>query len=333
MRFVPRFLHFVILMFLSMAVITACASTPSNKVSTSRQSEDCYRVTHVMGETCIPKQPQRVVVLDTTTLEYAIALGIKPIGATLSDQFSSRLQPELTGVEDIGNVGEPSLEKIVALQPDLIIGNDYYKTIYPQASQIAPTILYGFEHSGQWKDVFMNVAQMLQKTEVAEQVMDDYYERLDKFKQQMGERLQQTKVSVVRAYPDRIDFYVKDSFCGTILQDAGLQRPEAQDISVLEAKKLVNNEIRVSIPISRELLHQADGDVMFVWTGENTAEANQQSQQKLAELKADPLWQELKAVQQNKLYQVPSYWIGSGTIAANLVIDDLFKYLIETPQT
>ncbi|HEY9299988.1 MAG TPA: iron-siderophore ABC transporter substrate-binding protein, partial [Phormidium sp.] len=72
--------------------------------------------------------------------------------------------------------------------------------------------------------------------------------------------------------------------------------------------------------------------VMFSWTGENTVEANQQAQQKLAELKSDPLWQGLKAVQQNKIYQVSSHWIGSGTIAANLVVDDLFKYLIESPQ-
>lgn len=329
MRFVPHSLRFVILMLLSMVMITACASPPSERSST--QSANCYMVTHLMGKTCVPNQPQRVVVLDTTTFEYVAALGIKPIGATLSDQFSSHLQQDFTEIDDIGNVGEPSLEKIVALQPDLIIGSDYYQTIYAQSSQIAPTILYGAEHSGQWKDVFMNVAQMLQKTEVAKQVMNNYYKRLDEFKQQMGERPEEIKVSVVRIYPDRVDFYVKDSFCGTILQDAGLQRPQAQNISVLEAKKLVNNEIRVSIPVSHELLHEMDGDVMFVWTGENTAEANQQAQKKLAELKSDPLWQGLNVVQQNKVYQVPSYWIGSGTIAANSVIDDLFKYLIETP--
>jgi iron complex transport system substrate-binding protein len=330
MRFVPRFLRFAVLMFLSIAVITACGSVPSDQGSTLPQSKDCYRVTHVMGESCVPKQLQRVVVLDATTFEYAIALGIKPIGAPLSDQFASQLQQDLTGIEEIGVVGEPSLEKILALQPDLIIGQDYYQTIYSQSSQIAPTILYGFEHSGQWKEVFMNVARMLQKTEVAEQVMSNYAKRLEKFKQQMGQRLK-TEVSVVRIYPDRINLYLRDSFCGIILQDAGLLRPEAQNISASEAKERFVNEIQVSI--SSELLHQADGDVMFVWTGENTAEATQQAQQKLAKLKSDPFWQRLKVVQQNKIYQVPSYWIGSGMIAANLILDDLFKYLTETSQS
>jgi iron complex transport system substrate-binding protein len=282
MRLVPRFLRFTVLILLSIVVITACGSVASDQGSTP-PPEGCYKVTHVMGETCIPKQPQRVVVLDTTTFEMAIALGIKPIGAPLSDQLISQIHQDLKGIEEIGTVGEPNLEKILTLQPDLIIGQDYHQTIYAQSSHIAPTILYSSEHSGQWKAVFMNVAQMLQKTEVAEQVMSDYYNRLETFKQQMGNRLK-TKVSVIRIYPDRINLYLRDSFCGTILQDAGLLRPEAQNISASEARRRFANEIQVSI--SSELLHQVEGDVMFVWTGENTAEATQQAQQKLAKLKS-----------------------------------------------
>ncbi|MDJ0593425.1 MAG: hypothetical protein QNJ72_26140 [Pleurocapsa sp. MO_226.B13] len=49
----------------------------------------------------------------------------------------------------------------------------------------------------------------------------------------------------------------------------------------------------------------------------------------MKQLKADPLWSKLNAVQQGKVYDVPSYWIGMGPIAANLVLDDLFKYLVE----
>jgi ABC-type Fe3+-hydroxamate transport system substrate-binding protein len=51
----------------------------------------------------------------------------------------------------------------------------------------------------------------------------------------------------------------------------------------------------------------------------------------LARLKADPLWSRLKAVQQNHVYEVPGYWIGFEPIAANAVVNDLFKYLVDTP--
>ncbi|PIG93004.1 iron-siderophore ABC transporter substrate-binding protein [Gloeocapsopsis sp. IPPAS B-1203] len=315
-----RRIRFGLLTILTLLIV-ACTSNARVTVNA-----DCYTVQHIAGETCVPRQPQRVVALDSVTLEYLLSLGIRPIGA-VSSAFAADLQQDLTGVADIGSTDEPNLEKILALQPDLIVGIDYYQTIYSQSSQIAPTILYEVEHSGKWNEIFLNFAQMLQKGEVAQQVMNNYYTRLEQFKQQMGERLNNTEISVVRIYPNQINLYLKDSFCGTILQDAGLPRPPAQAIAADEAQKQFGNPIQTSI--SRELLVQADGDVMFMWTGENTIEADQQAQQKLAQLKSDPLWQKLEVVQQNKIYQVPSYWIGSGPIAANLVIDDLFKYLIE----
>jgi iron complex transport system substrate-binding protein len=41
------------------------------------------------------------------------------------------------------------------------------------------------------------------------------------------------------------------------------------------------------------------------------------------------LWQQLNAVKQGKVYQVPDYWIGYGPLAANAVIDDLYKYILD----
>jgi iron complex transport system substrate-binding protein len=48
--------------------------------------------------------------------------------------------------------------------------------------------------------------------------------------------------------------------------------------------------------------------------------------------KKRPLWKKLKAVQQGRIYLVNGYvWTGSSYLAANAVINDLYKYLINTP--
>lgn len=67
MRLLPRFLRFIMLLILSIAVV-ACAR-PVHQGPTSLQPQDCYKVTHVGGETCVPQQPKRVVILDAVTLE------------------------------------------------------------------------------------------------------------------------------------------------------------------------------------------------------------------------------------------------------------------------
>ncbi|RUR84720.1 iron-siderophore ABC transporter substrate-binding protein [Chlorogloeopsis fritschii PCC 9212] len=323
-----RLLQFQIVIFCTLLLAVAChhgGSIPANYQSTNPA---CRQFEHAAGITCIPEKFERLVTLDDASFENAIALGIKPVGSIFFD-FSFYLQDKLIGVKNIGKNGEPNLENILALKPDLILGSDYQRYIYNLSSKIAPTILFNFEHSGKWKEVFTNMSVVLDKEETGQKVMENYYRRLKEFKQKMGDNLSKIKVSVVRVYPNTINLYLRDSFCGTVLQDAGLSRPNSQNFSASEGEKLFGNSIQMSI--GNELIEKADGDVIFIWTAENSTQGNQTAKNKLEQLKSNPLWQNLKAVQKNKVYLVPDYWIGSGILAANAIIDDLFKYLINSP--
>lgn len=286
-------------------------------------TSECRAIKHIMGETCVPTIPERIVTLDYFALENVLALGMKPIGTVLNQDLAEEradLRERLTEVENLGAVDQPNLEKILALKPDLILGiKTTREKIYSQLSQIAPTVLSDFDSSADWKEVLKLHAEALGKTEVAKQVMDDYYSRLEKFKAQMGDRLSQTEVSVVRITPQGLILYMKDIFIGTILEDAELPRPPAQD------KHTWSEEI------SKERIRDADGDVIFLW-GYEVGDQEQEIQTALAKLKADPLWSQLNAVKQGKVFEVPRYWIGSSILAANAVIDDLFKYLVPSEE-
>lgn len=311
------------LLLLTLGFVVACQRSPKlNPLATA----DCTVVAHSAGTACLPHEIQRLVTLDGVAFEYAIALGLNPIGTGKAD-YQAPLEPLRTNAQNIGTSDAPNLEAILSLKPDLIVGLDFHQDIYPQLAQIAPTVLVPFEHSGQWKAAFLAMGTLLLRQKAAQAALAAYQTRLSDFQAQMGEHLADLQVSVVRLYPSTINLYLKDSFAGTVLQDAGLARPPAQDVDAAVAVRRFGNSIQTSI--SRERFEQADGDMIFLWTGENTAEENERLQQRLADLKRDPLWQQLKAVQAGRVYQVPSYWIGSGPIAANAVLDDLFNYLVE----
>ncbi|MDB9538597.1 iron-siderophore ABC transporter substrate-binding protein [Anabaenopsis tanganyikae CS-531] len=323
-----RWWGLAIAMFCSLLLTVACHYGGSIPVNEQITNAACRDLKHSAGITCIPDKFERLVTLDDTSLENAIALGIQPVGSVISE-FSSHWREQMTGVNNIGTMGEPNLESILGMKPDFIIGFKYFESIYSLLSKIGPTVLFKFENSGQWKQVFNNIGVALGKEETAKEVTENYYRRLAKFQENMDEYLAKIQVSVVRVYPDKINLYLRDSFCGTVLQDAGLSRPKSQSFTASEAKKLFGNPIQVSI--SKELIEKADGDVIFIWTYENNAKGNQTAKKKLEELQANPLWKNLKAVRNNKVYVVPSYWIGSGMLAANAIIDDLFQYLVNTP--
>jgi iron complex transport system substrate-binding protein len=319
----------VVMVLTSLGLIVACHGLQPGP---EKSVVPCQETEHAIGTACVPESIERLVTLDAPTFEFAIAAGLSPI-ATAFNGLVDHMADTVAKVKNVGLAGEPNLEQVLALNPDLIVGLQSSQAAYAQAAKIAPTLMFRFAHSGRWKSVFEQFATALGRTEDAHRVMNDYERRLAQFKEQMDQGAaasQQTdrrklKVSVVRVYPDSVNLYFRDSFCGTVLQDAGLARPPAQDVGAEEAMALYGNPIQARI--SREQLGQADGDVIFLWTGESIADVASTAQERLEVLLQDPLWRRLKAVQEGRVYAVPSYWIGSGPIAANAILDDLFTFL------
>lgn len=316
-----RFYRSVLLFLLGILIVVAIAACNNNTPTkpNSALTDNCRVIQHAMGETCVPFNPQRIVVLDSVMLEAATALDEKPVGSPL-EYIMSPVSTE--GIEDLGDVEAMNLERVLALKPDLILGLAESTAPYSQLSQIAPTVLVDFEHSGEWKEHFAFVGEVLGKSEEVDRVMSDYYQRAKEFQQKMSNS-RKTDVSIVRIYPTQINLYTKAGFPGTILEDAGLSRPPSQDLNLEETKGLADNPIQYTI--SEEVIDKADGDAVFVVVGDWDAKIDEV----LTSLKADPLWLKLEAVQQGKVYEVPDYWLGSGAIAANAVLDDLFEYLLE----
>jgi iron complex transport system substrate-binding protein len=267
-----------------------------------------------MGETCVPLSPQRVITLDS--VGNALALGTIPVGSWIDPQILSYPKDDITAITHIFSAGEPNLEKILTLKPDLILGSSYQKAIYNQLTRIAPTVLAKYQTNEDWKQVLIKQAEALGKREDAKQLMVDYDARLKRFRAQMGDRLQQIQISVVRIYPEGFVLYTNDGFASTILQDAGLSYPSVHD----QHKNLL---------ISKERIQDIDADIVLIWSYSNNPTIEQTIQSTLKNLKNDPLWLQLRAVYRGKVYDVPSYWIGDSILEANAVIDDLFKYLAE----
>ena len=78
-----------------------------------------------MGDVKVPEAPRRVVVLDTAELDSAITLGVRPVGATHVEAESGFLdylpKDKVSGIKDVGEMMNPNLEAIAALEPDLIL--------------------------------------------------------------------------------------------------------------------------------------------------------------------------------------------------------------------
>lgn len=300
--------------------LTACGGSGGSESGGGEEGGDssARTVEHAAGESQVPENPERVVVLDTAELDSAMTLGVTPVGAVEAVEGMG-FPDYLEGTEEIETVGtieEPNLEKIATLEPDLILSSNLrHEQIYDQLSEIAPTVFT--ETTGSpWRENFEKHAEALDREQEAEQVAADYESRLEEFKNTVEEP--RPTVSIVRFVPGDTRIYQKDSFIGTLLEDAGLPRPEPQD----------EDEFAM-LNVSEEAIPQMAGDVIFTTVYGNADETARD------DITSSPLWQELDAVQQGRVYEVSddTWMLGIGYTAANEVLDDLFRYVPERGST
>lgn len=274
-------------------------------------------VEHDMGETEVPAESKRVVVLDTGELDSTTALGVVPVGGVTALPelpVLEYLQDEAADMEIVGTIEEPDLEAVAALQPDLILSSTLrHEKIYDELSQIAPTVFT--ETVGVvWKDNFLLHAEALGKRAEAEDMLASYEQRAAELGDRITDRFGGGKptVSVVRFLPGETRIYLSESFIGTILEDLGLPRPQAQ------RKK------DFALYPSEEQIGLMEGDLLFY------THYGPEQKTTLPKITGNPLWKNLHAVEQGRAYGVPEdHWmLGIGIQAANLVLDDLERLLL-----
>ena len=267
-------------------------------------------VTHAMGKTCVPTTPKRVIVLDTGALDTALSVGIKPIAATtLRDDtpFPQYLMKDAEGITSVGGIAEPSLEKILALKPDLILSSKVrHGQIYPQLSKIAPTV-FTEEIGVTWQSDAQLWAKALGKEALLNAQMRAYKARAAKLSARFPDRT----VSILRFTGPQIRSMNKANFIGTVLQDAGLKRPAFQDTS--DFAKM----------ITLESLPNLGSDYLFYTRYKDGSAEN------LKLFMDSAFWKALPAVKNGRAIEVlDDHWMtGLGVKAANLVLNDLEKHL------
>ena len=269
----------------------------------------CVTVTHAAGQTCVPRQPLRIVTLDTGELDVVLALGLRPVGAaqTNADGFPNYLRASLGGVPGVGLVSQPSLERIAALKPDLILANGTrHARLYAQLSAIAPTVVNA-DTGADWKADLKFYARVLGRESRATTLLTEHLAEVKRLHQKLGAARSRTTFSVVQFHPSITRVMLRGSFIGSVLNDLNLQRPAPQ------------RGPGVFLPISAEQLPLADATYLFYAP---MGTANQ-----AAAFKASPLWAKLGAVQAGRVREVdPDHWIyGFNILAVRRIVQDIEK--------
>ncbi|MFG1704685.1 ABC transporter substrate-binding protein [Nonomuraea sp. M3C6] len=307
---------------LLVAGLAACGS--AEPAAAPSASAPFRTVKHAMGETRIPSQPKRVVALDQSFVDAVLTLETPVVGYTTYRSIDTTLPGYLGTVAEqygkeatpVGTLEQPSLEKIIALKPDLIVSAKVrHEALYDKLSKIAPTVFS--ETTGAiWKANLRLMGQALGKEQLADTRIKEFEERAGKIgaaiKEKDGEL---PTISIVRfAGEPTTRLYVENSYSGVVLKDVGFPRPEGQPA----------DPKAIAVDVSQERIADLDADHIFVATYPDPSSDGPKEK-----FVNNPLWGKLKG----EKHEVSDLtWMSAvGIQGAQAILDDVAKLFAVDP--
>lgn len=241
--------------------------------------------THVSGESEIPVKPERVV--SDWYYGELVALGVKPIGLT-SYVLANHPYIQQEGTEDIG--ATPNLEKVLELQPDLILlygDNENYE----QFGKIAPTV--GLELQPDPIHTMKVFGDLLGREQEAEAWIANFEAKTEAARARLADRIGPDETfTIFTVWRKELRVYGDINMGGYVLYKALGLKPQARVQS-----DIINGEaINAGTVISMEELPSFAGDHIILTTFDGDELA--------ADLKQSGLWQGLDAVKNGNVYEV-----------------------------
>ncbi|MEH6936764.1 iron-hydroxamate ABC transporter substrate-binding protein [Bacillus sp. JJ664] len=240
---VPFLLVFVL-------IISACSNGSTDKDKKEKKSGTITYESQ-NGPVKVPADPKRVVVLSSFA-GNVMALDVNIVGVDAWSKANPRWTDKLKGAEE---VTDESLEKIIELNPDLIIGLDNVKNI-DKLKEIAPTVVYTYGKVD-YLTQHIEIGKLLNKEKEAQAWVDDFKERAA----QAGEDIKakigaDTTVSVIEKFDKQLYVYGNNWGRGTeiLYQEMKLKMP----------KKVEENALKPGyFAISLEVLPEFMGDYVI----------------------------------------------------------------------
>ncbi len=269
------------------------------------------------NEVEIPTKPERIV-LQGNAIGDLLALGIEPIG--VDRRFIDSGVLEEKGKISSTDIGYPTnLEKVLSLEPDLIMLSYVLDKEVEEGSKIAPTVV--FDGMLPLKERFPIVADIVGKEAEGKQILNKYEEDAEAMWQELranGTVTEGETSVILQFYWNKMMYVMKTGGIADLLYQPG-------GFAMEEEVQALKPNSGPYIEIAEETMHETlVGDRLIVLLS-----ADKDSQKAFEELQQLPLWQSLPAVKNNNVHYIEDKWNYTDMTTSEMLLEKLPKMLTE----
>jgi iron complex transport system substrate-binding protein len=213
-------------------ILSACGGQSNEKSSAKKKDEQPEKITYQAesGPVEVPANPERVIVLSSFA-GNVMALDVKMVGV---DSWS-KMNPRFEKLKDVEEVTDENLEKIIELDPDLIIGLSTIKNV-DKLKEIAPTVTFTYGKLD-YLSQHLEIGKLLNKEKEAKSWIENFKAESkaagEEIKAKIGE---DATVSVIENFDKELYVFGDNWARGTeiLYQEMKLNMPEKVKEMALE---------------------------------------------------------------------------------------------------
>jgi len=275
------------------------ATTDPAPVASAAVADDPFPITveHAFGETVIERAPERIVSVGYTEHDTLLALGIVPVGLTeWYGDWEAGVWPwalEALGDERpvvLQQVDGFQLERIAALDPDLIVGVNagVDADTYEQLSEIAPTVAQPEGSTawfGPWDQLTLQIGRAVGREADAQALIGGIDERFAEARAAHPEFEGTSVVFLQNTYYDGEAIAYQGGLSTKFLTDLGFTVPSSLD-------EFVGPDSGSQAYIPLERLGVLDDADLLIWATESEGDVDT--------LRSAPLYETLTAVREGR---------------------------------
>ncbi|WP_077213485.1 siderophore ABC transporter substrate-binding protein [Bacillus dakarensis] len=153
---------------------SSSSSESANAESTAGEVSEEITISHLLGDTTVSVNPEKVVVFDFGVLDSLDKLGVEVTAVPQSNIPTYLSKYEDSKYENVGSLKEPDFEKLAEIEPDLIIISGRQQDMYEELNELGPTIFMGLDTSRymeSFKENMTTLGKIFDKeTEIEEEI-------------------------------------------------------------------------------------------------------------------------------------------------------------------
>ena len=279
-----------------MMIISGCSWTGPQQSVITQEASTRTEIDKTGTSVIMPTHPKRVVILNTANIDMYLAVQGSIVGRMDAASLSGELKDKVKDIPSVGNTYNPDVEKIISLNPDLVIGMNIANHIKLREALQAANIPLYINDLDSFEDVNRSLklfGELTNHPDISKMQIEKINTVFADYQGKIKDK-PHPKTLLLLGTPGNLNVSTNNSFSGKLLDTLG-----ADNIG-----KYMKSEAPY-VPLSLEFIQEQNPErIIFVvmYPDPSIKESF------LKEMQSNPAWQHIKAVDTGQIHDVPGGW-------------------------